>query len=62
MLRAAGWTERELRKHAKWHKRKARMAVRLRQETTMIWAWIAGVLGMRHWRTAANAARVQTRK
>jgi REP element-mobilizing transposase RayT len=58
MLRAVGWTQMELRKHRKGDKKKARMAVRLREETTMSWSWIAKRLAMGHWRTAANAARV----
>jgi hypothetical protein len=37
--------------------RKARMAARLRAQTTMTWPWIAEQLAMGHWRTASNAAR-----
>ena len=59
MLRAAGWTETELRKHSKGDKKKARMAARLREETTMSWKWIAKRLAMGHWRTASNAVRVR---
>lgn len=62
MLRAAGWTETELRKHRKGDKKKVRMAVRLREETTMSWSWIAERLAMGHWRTAANAARAWLRR
>ena len=51
MLQAAGWTETELRKHSKVDKKKARMAARLREETTMSWNWIAKRLAMGHWRT-----------
>ena len=57
MLRERGWTERELRKHSKGDKQKARMAARLREETTMSWNWIANRLAMGHWRTASNAVR-----
>ena len=58
MLREAGWAEAELGKHRKGDKQKARMAVRLREETTMSWSWIAKRLAMGHWRTASNAARI----
>jgi len=58
MLRALGWTQMELRTHRKGDRKKARMAVRLREETTMRWSWIAKRLAMGPWRTAANAARV----
>jgi REP element-mobilizing transposase RayT len=57
MLRAAGWTEKELRDRRKGDKRKVRMAERLREETAMSWNWIAKRLVMGHWRTAANAVR-----
>ena len=56
MLREVGWAETELRKHRKGDKKKVRMAVRLREETTM--SWIAMRLAMGHWRTASNAARI----
>ena len=58
ILREAGWAEAELRKHRKGDKQKARMAVGLREETTMSWSWIAQRLAMGHWRTASNAARI----
>ncbi|MBC8096464.1 MAG: hypothetical protein H7Y43_11680 [Akkermansiaceae bacterium] len=38
-----------------WDEQKARMAERLRKETTMGWQWIAKRLEMGHWRTSANA-------
>jgi putative transposase len=57
MLRAAGWNESELRERRRGDPKKARMATRLRGETTMTWAWIAEHLAMGHWRTAANAVR-----
>jgi len=57
LLRAAGWTEKELRERRKGDKRKVRMTGRLRAETTMSWHWIAQRLAMGHWRTAANAVR-----
>ena len=58
MLRKAGWTEKELRQRRKGDRKKARMAMRLREETTMTWRWIAKHLAMGHWRTASNAVRV----
>ena len=49
MLRQVGWAETELRKRRKGDKRKARMAARLRKETTMVgrgsrsdWRWGIG--------------------
>ena len=57
MLREAGWTEEELKRRGKGDARKARMAARLRAETTMPWSWIAQRLEMGHWRTASNAVR-----
>ena len=56
-LREAGWTEEELKRRGKGDARKARMAARLRAETTMTWSWIAKRLEMGHWRTASNAVR-----
>jgi hypothetical protein len=55
--RAAGWTEVELKQRRKGDQRKARMAARLRAETSTTWQWIADRLAMGHWRTAANAVR-----
>ena len=57
MVRELGWTETELRQQRKGDRQKARMAARLREETTMSWNWIAKRLVMGHWRTAANAVR-----
>jgi hypothetical protein len=62
VLRAAGWTEEELKLRPKGDIKKARMAVRLRSETAMTWLWIAKRLEMGHWRTAANAVRACPRK
>ena len=41
MLEKVGWTEAALRALGKGDPKKARMAARLRQETTRRWAWIA---------------------
>ena len=57
MLRQAGWKEGELEKRAKGDKAKARIAERLRGETTVSWEWIAKRLRMGDWRTAFNAMR-----
>jgi REP element-mobilizing transposase RayT len=57
MLRQKGWTEKDLKGRRKGDRQKARMAARLRAETTMAWAWIAERLAMGHWRTAVNATR-----
>jgi hypothetical protein len=57
MLRLLGWTEQTLQQHRKGGPQKARLAGRLRSETTMTWPWIANRLSMGHWRTAANAVR-----
>src|SRR5207253_6500151 len=57
LLRKMGWTEAELQRRRKGDAGKARMAARLRAETTMTWVWIAERLAMGHWRTASNAAR-----
>jgi len=57
MLAEAGWQESDLEERAKGDTTKARMAARLRTETTMTWGWIAKELSMGHWRTAANAVR-----
>jgi hypothetical protein len=42
--------------------RKARLAARLRAETTMTRPWIAERLVMGHWRTALNATRASALK
>lgn len=57
MLDKLGWTKKDLGRRPKGDKKKAKMAARLRGETTMTWQWIAEQLTMGHWRTAANAAR-----
>jgi REP element-mobilizing transposase RayT len=62
MLQQAGWREAELKERAKGDKKKARMAARLRKETTMSWPWIAKRLEMGHWRTSANAVRARAAK
>jgi len=62
MLRQAGWKEGELEKRAKGDKAKARIAERLRGETTMTWEWIAKRLHMGHWRTAFNATRAVSKR
>ena len=62
MLRQAGWKEGELEKRAKGDKAKARIAERLRAETTMTWEWIAKRLRMGHWRTAFNATRAVSKR
>ena len=46
MLREAGWKEQELERRGKGTLAKARMAARLRAETTMTWSWIAKRLEM----------------
>ncbi len=61
MLRKAGWLDGELKERPKGDKKKARMAARLRTETTMSWQWIAKRLEMGHWRTSANAVRARAR-
>ena len=58
----ATWGETELRRRRKGDLRKARMAARLRAETTMTWPWIAQRLAMGHWRTALNATRLIVRQ
>ncbi len=58
MLRESGWTAADLERRRKGDRKKARMAARLRAETTMTWEWIAQRLGMGHWRTAANVTRM----
>jgi hypothetical protein len=57
MLKSARWTAADLTKRPKGDPAKAKMARRLRSETTMIWPWIAEQLMMGHWRSAANAVR-----
>jgi putative transposase len=57
MLTQARCTEADLKRRRKGDRKKARMAARLRAETTMTWEWISKRLRMGHWRTAANAVR-----
>jgi len=57
MLGKAGWTEKDLDRRPKGDGTKAKMAARLRAETTMTWRWISEKLAMGHWRTSANAVR-----
>ena len=62
LLRKAGWTQGELKRRRKGDLKKARMAARLRGETTMTWTWISRRLEMGHWRTAANAVRLRSKE
>ncbi|MBC8096461.1 MAG: transposase [Akkermansiaceae bacterium] len=62
MFQRAGWSEAALKERRKGDNKKARMAARLRKETTMSWQWIAKRLEMGHWRTAANAVRAGAKK
>jgi hypothetical protein len=62
MLSKAGWTQGELKHRRKGDPKKARMAARLREQTTMPWTWISSRLEMGHWRTAANAVRACSRE
>lgn len=62
LLRKAGWTQGELKRRRKGDLKEARMAARLRQETTMTWTWISRRLEMGPWRTAANAVRVNSKE
>ena len=49
-------TAEELKTRRKGDPVKAKLAKRLRTETTVTWPWIADRLAMGHWRTARNAA------
>jgi REP element-mobilizing transposase RayT len=60
-LRKWGWRKGELEKRRKGDAQKAKLALRLRQETTMTWVWIARRLVMGHWRTALNATLANKR-
>jgi len=63
-LNRRGWTEATLKKRAKGDREKVKIAVRLRQETLVTVAWIAGRLRMgsvanvhtllSHWRRSAR--------
>jgi hypothetical protein len=57
MLKQAGWKNSDLLEVSKGDKTKARMAAKVRAETTMSWAWVAQELCMGHWRSAANSVR-----
>jgi len=62
-LKKFKWTADDLKTRRKGDKVKARLANRLRTETTVTWQWIAERLAMGHWRTALNAVRkVQTER
>ena len=62
-LKQFKWTEEDLKARRKGDMMKARLANRLRSETTVTWPWIAERLAMGHWRTALNAVRkVQTKQ
>src|SRR5271166_5556376 len=58
-LSQAGWQESDLELRPKGDGVKVGLARRLRQETTLGWRWIATRLRMGHWRSAANAVRLQ---
>ena len=53
-LRPRRWTLAQLTRWHKWAKRKERIALRLRRETTMTLKWVAEQLAMGAW---ANVAR-----
>jgi hypothetical protein len=53
-LRELGWTEAELSRRTKGDKLKVFLARRLRSETTMTLAWIAGRLQMGSWTYVSN--------
>jgi putative transposase len=57
MLRKMKWTKENLKSRKKGDPTKARLANRLRAETTVTWPWISERLAMGHWRTARNAAQ-----
>jgi REP element-mobilizing transposase RayT len=52
----------DLERARKGDRRKLKIALRLRRETTMTWDWIAGQLAMGTGGSAANAARAATEK
>ncbi len=56
-LRRLGWTSQQLRTTLKGDPRKLRIARRLRQETTMTWAWITTRLHTGVWRHLTNRLR-----
>lgn len=55
-LKKVKWTATDLKSRRKGDATKARLANRLRAQTTVTWPWIAERLKMGHWRTARNAA------
>ena len=59
MLKATGWSEKDLGQHRKGDPQKVRIASKLRKQTTVGWKWIAEKLHMGHWRSAASAVRRQ---
>jgi len=56
-LRKLGWTHRDLTATRKGDPRKLRIARRLREETTVSWAWLAPRLHAGVWRHLANQVR-----
>jgi hypothetical protein len=58
-LARAGWKEADLELRRKGDSVKVALARRLRRETTLGWRWIAKRLQMGHWRSAANAVRLE---
>jgi len=56
-LKKVKWSNEDLKGQRKGDAIKARLANRLRSETTVTWPWIARRLAMGHWRAARNAAR-----
>jgi len=60
-VRAAGWTEEEVKPRPKGDFKKARLAAWLRQETVMLRFWIAKRFEMGDWRTMADAMQARRR-
>jgi putative transposase len=61
-LRRANLTEKDLSLRRKGDPFKVRVAVRLREQTTVGWRWIANRLHMGHWRAAANSVLLYRKK
>ena len=61
-IERVGWTERDLQGARKGDKRKVRMAVRLRRETTISLKWIAKRLAMGSWTNVSNLLGVEKAK
>jgi len=57
-LTRRGWTEAELKHRTKSDRHKARIALRLRQQTTMTMEWISRRLHMGTVNTLKNALRL----